>query len=200
MRIGVAEIAAAAGAAALGALALPALLRGGGPPAPPPLTAPVDGGSPREETADRGKLRMVARTSAEVRAVVAFCDAPGDGDRAALLEVALRFSDPLCAGNALRALGNLDAVAGDPRLLALADDPRPRVRHELARALGKSRRPQAVRALGRLLSHEDRTVRLLAIQSLGRCGGEEAERLLAGLAERSTDPEELAFLRSALRG
>ena len=198
-------------AAALGAIVLlsePA--SGPAPMRPEPETTTLRGTAPSQHPRsavpgrrhdpprDRGALLYEATRPDQVREMVRFCDTAEPADRAALLDVGLSSPDPLCVGNALRALGELDAVVGEPRLLALAGDARPRVRHELARALGSSRRPEAAAHLEQLLGHSDRKVRLLALQSLGRVGGPRAERVLHALDPDAASAEERAFTRAAL--
>jgi hypothetical protein len=131
------------------------------------------------------------RTKAEFRHAAAI------GDEPALRRLALTAEDPVCAGNAVRALGRLRAVAGDPDLVGLLDDPRPNVRDQLILALGSSGRPEAIELLEPLLRASDRKVRILATQAVGDIGGPRADTLLAEIfadreakRDRETAPEE----------
>lgn len=117
-----------------------------------------------------------------------------------LRQTALTAPHPTVVGLCLAALGRLDAVAGDPDLLALAHDPRPRVRQDLVVALGQSQDPRAVDALRQTAEHGDAALRPLLFQALGRIGGEPALAALRALAAAGTaSPTEAAFLRTALR-
>lgn len=133
-------------------------------------------------------------TPAELREVVGRLRSSQDA--AALRRAALRAPDPLVAGNAVRALGRLRAEF-DPELLALLDDPRPRMRQELVLALGECRREVAVASLERVLTGSDAQLRLLAIQALGRHGSPAARAALAAFAAHAETPVERAFLRVA---
>jgi HEAT repeat protein len=127
--------------------------------------APVDA-SP--SPSGRGTLLSRADSPGQVRAVVRFCATATFTDGPALRQVALGTADPLCAGNAMRALGRLRRVADDPDLLRLLHDPRPRVRDETILALGESGRPEALAALVPFLRHAEGKVRLLASGSIAR--------------------------------
>jgi HEAT repeats len=150
------------------------------------------GGVPR-----RGELIAAPSTSAEVRAMVAFCDTARPGDAAALREVALRTGDSLGASNAVRALGRLRAVAADPELPALVHDPRERVRHETILALGGSGDAPVAATLVPLTRDADPKVRLAALHALGRIGGPVARDVARDvLASPSASREEKAFARN----
>jgi HEAT repeat protein len=115
-----------------------------------------------------------------------------------LRRVALKSTDPLVAGNAVRALGRLKMVAGDEELVGLLIDERPRVRQEIIVALGKSGWRASVPRLARLVRDDDRTVRLLAIQAIRELGGREADAILREVRNRADATEaERAFARSA---
>jgi HEAT repeat protein len=102
-------------------------------------------------------------TPAELRAFVRALEAAGPQDAPRLRRIALVAADPLVAGNALRALGRLDLVAADPELLRMLDDPRPRLRQEVVRALACSADPGARARLDELArSAEDPELRALA--------------------------------------
>lgn len=116
-----------------------------------------------------------------------------------LRRVALGSSDPLVAGNAVRALGRLGAVAGEVDLLRLLSDRRPRVRQEIVMALGASGDPRVLDDLAPMLVAEDPSIRTLAIQAIGRIGSPRARELLTEACQDAdrTDVERV-FLRNAL--
>jgi HEAT repeat protein len=102
-------------------------------------------------------------------------------------------------GNSIRALGRLGAVLRDDELLAMLTDERPRVRQELVRALGESKDPRAVPHLAEFIEGEDPTLRTLAIQSLGKIGGDEARVLLENArSDPRSQGSQLVFLEQAL--
>jgi hypothetical protein len=116
----------------------------------------------------RGALLARAESPEQVRSMVAFCDHATAADRQALRRVALEAEDPLCAGNAIRALGRLQRLADDPDLVRLLHDPRPRVRDETILALGESERSSSIEALSPLLRDPEPKVRVLAARSIAR--------------------------------
>jgi hypothetical protein len=125
---------------------------------------------------------------------------PALSDVPELRLAALESDDPYVVGNAIHALGILGRVAGDRELIAMIDDPRLRVRQELVRSLGASSDVSAVAVLGRVIAGDDPTLRPLALQALGRLGGDEARRLIAStLDDPRSDAVELAFARAAAR-
>jgi HEAT repeat protein len=128
----------------------------------------------RTQVARRGELVREPSTQAQARAMVAFCDTASPADVADLRDVALSAQSPLAAGNAVRALGRLGVLARDPALLALLEDPRPRVRDETILALGECRDPQAIAPLEAFALGSDPKARILAIRALGRIGGARA--------------------------
>ena len=141
----------------------------------------------------------VAQTPAELRVVVRFCREAVAADATELRSVALSSPDPLVAGNALRALGRLGAVAHDPELIALLEDSRPRVRQEVVIALGASGYPPVVEDLAPLLEEDDAVLRPLVLHALGRLGGARARALLESvLRDRETKEVDRAFARQAL--
>lgn len=107
-----------------------------------------------------------AATPEDVRAIVRRGRGAGAGDIPALRGAALGATDPLVAGNAIRALGRLDAVAGDPALLGLMRDARLRVRQEVVLALGRSRQASAAGHLEDALRSGGPELRPLAIHGL----------------------------------
>jgi hypothetical protein len=161
-------------------------------------------GVPVEEGVDaqmrRGLLLRYVTTPQEMRAVVTFCRHAKPADASRLRKVALASTDPLVAGNAIRALGRLKMVAGDESILTLLADERPRVRQEVIVALGKSGWRGSVQRLAPLVRDSDQAVRLLAIQAIRELGGNEADALLSEVRSRAaaTDAER-AFVRSAPR-
>ncbi|MBK8978267.1 MAG: HEAT repeat domain-containing protein [Planctomycetes bacterium] len=148
-------------------------------PLPPPGEPPT---SPREPlrssgiTASREPERQPAfsarlaglpvdrplASQREVRAAVAAGRAATPCDAEALTAIALGAIDPTVAGVALRALGRLGRCADDPALLALAADPRPRVRQELVLAVRDSPLPAARAVVERARCDPDPGVRALA--------------------------------------
>jgi len=132
---------------------------------------------------------LEATTPEEVREVLRFTrEATGD-DLPTLRDMALRAEDPLVAGNAIRALGRMGAVAEDPKLVALIEDTRQRVRQEIVVALGLSGSASAVPLLAGVLestgerSADDDSLRLLAVRALGYIGGERAHDILAAVRD-----------------
>ena len=101
-------------------------------------------------------------SQAEVRAAVFAARAAAPADRSGLRDAALHAVDPTVAGAALRALGRLGLVAADAELLALADDPRPRIRQELLLALAAVDAPGTGSLLTRALDDPDASVAALA--------------------------------------
>jgi hypothetical protein len=141
----------------------------------------------------------LAQTPAQVRAVVRFCREAVVADAAGLRSVALSSPDPLVAGNALRALGRLGAVARDSELVALVRDPRPRVRQEVVLALGASGYTPVVEDLAPLLERDDLVLRPLVLQALGWLAGARAGALLESvLRDRAATEVDRAFARQAL--
>ncbi|MBK8978255.1 MAG: HEAT repeat domain-containing protein [Planctomycetes bacterium] len=157
------------------------------PPLPPPVRT-IAGFAPEPQTmADVHALR--ARTAAATAEAIP-----------ALRRTALAAGNPLAAGLALQALGRLRAVAGDAELLALVDDPRPRVRQELVAALGTSGDPTCATTLAAATRDADETTRTLAIRALGVLGGRAAHSELQRLQARTDLTRvERTFLRDALR-
>jgi hypothetical protein len=100
---------------------------------------------------------------------------------AGLREAALLAGDPRCAGDAIRALGRLRAVADDAELLRLIDDPRPNVRDQVILALGESGRPDAIDVLVPFLHAADPKARILATQAVGSIGGPRADAMLEAI-------------------
>jgi len=187
---GIAAVAAAIGHGLLGASR--------GAAAVPPLAAAPSSGAAAASTTAAAGMPPPERTHAAMREWRRFC---GSADRTAgaeLRSAALTASDPLIAGNALRALGRLQLVACDPELRALLSDPRPRVRQEAAIAMGGCGDPTAVAAIAPLLQN-DPTLRSLAIQALGRLGGSQARALLDEvMGDPRSTPTDCAFARDAL--
>jgi len=152
--------------------------------------------------ADRGTASELwqPRTQEGVRELVRFCRAATSEHVPELRSVALSSGDPLVAGNALRALGRLHAVARDPELIALVDDERPRVRQELVFALGESGYEPAVGDLLPLLDDDDLTLHPLVLHALGRLGGARARARLRGVvADPDSTATDRAFARAALK-
>jgi len=126
---------------------------------------------------------------------VAACAAADSAAIPRLQELAAS-ADPAVAGNAVRALGRLQAldvaaVAGALR------DARPRVRHEAIAALGQSGNAAAAPLLLPLLASGDGQARLLAISALAQLGATDALRRL--VEDPATDPATRAFARAASR-
>jgi HEAT repeat protein len=146
---------------------------------------------------------MQATTPADVRTVTRFCRKAGEGDVAALRYAATKSDDPLVVGNALRALGRLGAFAGDAELEALLTDERQRVRQEAVIALGYSGSgAAAVERLVPLVEERDPMLRPLALQALGRLGGEQARDVLKSVLsdERSSEAERALAREGLARG
>ncbi|MEW6744023.1 MAG: HEAT repeat domain-containing protein [Planctomycetota bacterium] len=175
--------------------------------APGPLPGPAISLSDPHRQQDALTVNEVPQWT-DARAVVRFTESADHGDRDTLRRMALGSENPLVAGNAVRALGRLQAVVSDGALLALIEDPRPRVRQEVVRALGASGDRSAVPYLAQVMEETDAalndgtdaTLRCLAIQALGRLGGREAHALVAAIA---SDPDasnaERTFAKAALK-
>ena len=137
-------------------------------------------------------------TPEEVREVVRLLDAARVSDRAILTDIALRAQDALVCGNAIRALGRLEAFCSDAELLALMNDARMRVRQDAVVASGLDGGVESIPFLERVLQGEDATLRTLAIEALGQIGGDQAERLVLTLLDGPTSKTEQVFARVAL--
>lgn len=156
---------------------------------------PDDGG----RASDGNMPIMKATTPEEVRQVVHYARDAASEDIATLTHMATRSEDPLVAGNAIRALGRLNALAGDPELVALINDSRLRVRQETVIALGLSGNAEMVDHLLPVLEEEENGLRHLAIQALGRLGGPVArKRLEEVLHDGNATEADRTFARSAL--
>jgi HEAT repeat protein len=133
---------------------------------------------------------------AAMRAVISDFARAGADRVPELVRVAKTADDPLVAGNALRALGRLQAACKQ-ELFALIDDPRERVRQELVVALGESADRAATDALVHALASPDATLRRLAIHALRQCGGDASARALQAHARRGDlDSVEVALLNA----
>ena len=147
----------------------------------------------------RGALVAAPRDRREVGEMVEFCDTAFAGDVPALRETALTAESPLAAGNAIRALGRLHAVARDADLVRLLADRRERVRDETILALGESRDAAAIALLEPFVRADDEHVRLLAVRAVGRIGGERARSVLTDIAaDPAATPATVAFARAGL--
>jgi HEAT repeat protein len=148
--------------------------------------------------ASPGRPLLEARTPAEVRSVVRYSSAAGEGSVAELRKMA-EADDPLVAGNAVRALGRLGASPADGTMEDLLRDARPRVRQEAVVALGLARDERAVAVLERVLEEGEPDLGPLAIQALGQIGGLRARSVLERrLEDPSTTDVERVFARRAL--
>ncbi len=142
---------------------------------------------------------MKATTPEEVREVFLFARDADSGDIPALRTMALESEDPLVAGNAIKALGRMNALSGDEEIFALLDDKRPRIRQEMVTALGLSGDSAAVEKLLPLLDSSGPNLRPLVIQALGRIGGKPAKERLEIIARNESEPRtDRVFARTAL--
>lgn len=169
-------------------------------------SSPNDGEAPFELAgAEDSPLRLPqeARCPDEARHVVRATRAAAAADLPFLRETALGSTDPLLAGNAVRALGRLGAPEDVWRIAGMLDDPRPRLRQEAVLALGTCGDPESINELVPFLDDDDPGFRALAILSIGRVGGpralEELEALEAAMGRRDRSDAERAALRDALR-
>jgi HEAT repeat protein len=154
-----------------------------------------DGGRAAEGSAPL----MEATTPEEVRQVKHYARDATSEDIASLTHMAARSGDPLVAGNAIRALGRLNAFADNPELVALIDDSRLRVRQETVVALGLSGNAEMVDRLLPVLEERENGLRHLAIQALGRLGGPIARQKLEEILHDSDATEaDRTFARVAL--
>lgn len=101
-----------------------------------------------------------------------------------LRRLALTVADVIVASEAIEALGRLGALAADAELLALADDPRPRVRQAVVLGLGHPGTDRGIELLRRIAVGTDADLRPLAIAALGRVRGAAAAAALRELAAR----------------
>lgn len=138
-------------------------------------------------------------THAQLRDLLRYCREADKSALPQLRKMALDAADPLVAGNAIRALGRLHAVARDSEILELLGDRRLRVRQELVIALGDSGDARVVKSLSPLLRNRDPALRPLVLQALGKLGGRRARRHLRAVLQdpKSTDVERV-FARTAL--
>jgi hypothetical protein len=164
----------------VGVLGMGAVSDGGEGVSTPP-SSPWTGSPPKQQS--------------EVAAFVTACKAATDADRTQLRAMA-RQHDPLVAGNAIAALGRLHAVHGDPELIAMLHDPRPRVRSEVVLALGNSAEPSMQAHLQPLLTDGDQATAMLAVQALVQLGVREPVAALA--ADEATPAQLRAFAQAAL--
>jgi len=142
---------------------------------------------------------MRVTTPEEVREVLRITGESTLEDRSALMDAALQSEDPLVAGNAVLALGRLQAFSSESALLALVSDPRLRVRQDAVKACGLDSSDSALSHLEGVLEEGDPSVRPLALQSLGRIGGARAETLLRNIADdRAASRTDRVFARAAL--
>jgi hypothetical protein len=163
------------------------------------VRAPTPRKRSRSAIPPSGALIAAPADQRDVRAMVDYCDTASAAEIAGLRDVALHAPDALAAGNAVRALGRLHAVAKDADLVRLLDDPRERVRDETILALGESRSASTLERLEPLLRAGDQHVRVLAIRAIGRVGGERARRILSAVADDPAGtPEIAAFARAGL--
>ncbi len=137
---------------------------------------------------------------AEIRSFLDRTRSGTSADVPDLESLALSAPDAAVAANAIRALGRLGRVTVSGAVAKLLDDPRPRVRQEVVIALGRGGDRRAVGRLAPLLTPDaDTTLRALAIQALGRIGGEEASRRVrAVLDDPASSRVDRAFARNAL--
>jgi hypothetical protein len=154
----------------------------------------VPAGASLAEARAPGAALLRAATPEEMREVILFCREAGGNDLASVRKMAFESDDPLVAGNAIKALGRLEKIRHGDELMALLEDPRPRVRHETIRALCAPGRYTSIAKLVELLETErDPTARVLAIQGLGRIGGRRAEKALREICDdpRTSETERL---------
>lgn len=148
----------------------------------------------------RAELAMDPRSMDEVHALRRAAAATGAGSVPELRRVALTAGNAVAVCVAISALSRLHAVAGDRDLVALAADSRQGVRQEIVLALGASGDGRCVPLLRDLALGQDKAVRPLAIQGLGRLGGAAALAALRELAQRGgLSPTDAAFARQALQ-
>jgi len=168
----------------------PAVEKRGGVPNSPPK---------RAVGTERIAPAMVINTPQRMRAAIRYCQNAPSAAIPELRRLALSARDPLLAGNAVRALGRLGVVANDQHLVALIRDPRLRMRQEAVVALGVDGDPTAVEPLASILAGTDATIRPLAIEALGKAGGETARKLLEAVLQDRRAPEiDRVFARAAL--
>lgn len=133
---------------------------------------------------------------------IAWIEAAGRADRPALRELALSDRDPMIVAHALQALARVggESIARDPVLVALLDDPRPRVRQELVRTLGRGGDVAAIEVLASIARDGSGPLRHLALRALGDLGGPEATRLLESIRDDADAPRpDRVFAETALR-
>lgn len=144
-------------------------------------------------------VHMAATTPAGVRDVLRITRSATSSDRAALRDAALHAFDPLVAGNAAKALGRLREFSADADLLALIEDPRPRVRQDAVKACGLDGGAAATPGLQRALATGDPNLRPLVLEALGKIGGPTARALVARVAaDRDATATDRVFASAAL--
>lgn len=136
----------------------------------PPVSAPSAGDPP-------AALGEVPRTVAHGSLAI-------DAERQALRRAALHDPSAQVAGNAIVALARLHALAGDRELEGLLDDPRLRVRQEVALGLGRAGRPASVRTLAKRLDAEEADAAAILVFAIAMIGGNEAREVLAAYGQR----------------
>lgn len=105
----------------------------------------------------------------------------------------------LVAGNAVKALGRLQAFCADAELLALTADGRLRVRQDAVTACGLDGGAAAIPYLEQALATGDASLRPLVLEALGRIGGPMAFTLVQGVAaDAGTSTTDRVFARVAL--
>ncbi len=114
------------------------------------------------------------------------------------IEKACQSEDDDWLASAMVAIGNSTNPAWRSEVLSAVRHTSPIVREEAARAIGRLEFKDADQPLLKLLKDEDADVRAAAIWSLSNVGGKNAEKVLQGLVETSTDEDELVLLEEAL--
>ena len=181
------------------------------------LSSPAPHGAPRAVTSrasdagsePRGEARPGPHAAApptlscdaDLRAWLDRTRSAAPSDVAELTRAALTSPEVSVAANALRALGRLGHVTAESPLAAMLGDARVRVRQECVRGLGFSADPSAVELLLEALRREDPALTPLALQALGRLGGERARAILEGVRDSAEASDlERTFARAGLAG
>jgi HEAT repeat protein len=161
------------------------------PPRQAPIAPAVASPAPADAPADAPAERTLAvphfdlSSQGDVHAVLAFMRGATGADVPVLRRLALIDHSPLIAGRALRQLSILGTVAGDAELRELVHDPRLRVRQEAIMAFERSRDPDAVADLERVLAGGDPQLRPLALRALTAIDTERARAVVRGALDRA---------------
>jgi len=121
-------------------------------------------------------------------------------DIAAFIRQANNNEDPDWIGSALFAMGRSADPKWVPDVLEMLDHPNTEVQLQAVRALGELEDPQGRAPLIELMENgiEDDDVRLAAIWSLSKIGGEKVREILEQLLDETEDEDEAELIEDAM--